>query len=286
MEIDQTTRVLLRQGRSESVCKLLDTNLKGQAEIHGVSSQEYIEQTIEYIETLIEGSIDYLDAFKPDQAIPLLNKVLQWTSENDTYSIPQPHKSKYRATSSFLSGCAEKMKKNYETSANFYMGAATYFESVQMVSEVVVSSVGAAHTLIELDRMDEALSYIENAADLLSSPECSKSVANPVYEAQAFVYMKLGRMDEATKALSNAIHYRNLTSFLPRSEKKTESSQSSRSSSTRSNDRSSISPPSESTRGGNIRLRMMRNRKEQNPAFPYKELGMLQLSVSKLVSYC
>lgn len=283
-----TARILLRQGRSESACRILDDTLSENKNQYGVESQEFLSQTVENIEMLLESSLNLIDSGRPEAAITLLSKVLeQTTTEASQLPITDNLRCKYRATASFLNGCVEKARKCWDSSLNFFLGAASHFESCEMVTELAVSYVGACHALFELGKFDEAIAYSESAEELLSAPDCDQSVANVIYESRAFAFMKLGNFEEAQKALQNAIRSRQMTKILPKKER-AGSSRSSSVSSRRSNDSSGRdpTPPAPSGRGGgSVRARMHRNAPAK-PQIPTKELGQLRLSISKLMTHC
>ncbi|OHT12695.1 hypothetical protein TRFO_17411 [Tritrichomonas foetus] len=288
-ENEQTARILLRQGRSDSACRILESSMATKAKTYGSDSIEFQEASIENIESLLQNVVMLVESKKYDAAVVPLNKILSWTSPGEnSLPIQEPNKSQYRAIAFFLNGCVEKGKNNYESSLQYYMNAAPFFESCGMVSELVASYIGASHTLMALDRDDEALIHLRTAYDLLSSPDVSPNVANPVHEAMAYIYMKKGQFEKAKESLEMAIKTRTLTEFLPKF--RIEQSRCSSANSTHSAG-SGPKPPSATSGGARFRANMARQKRGSNSSvkkeighLPIKELGQLKISVNRLMS--
>ena len=105
-------RVLLQHGRCESACKLLDDSMSQNKSCYGADSQEYFVHTVENIEMLLQNSLEFIDSGKPESAIPLLTKVLDYTSNKFGESpMTDDVRMRYRASASFLNGCVEKNRK-------------------------------------------------------------------------------------------------------------------------------------------------------------------------------
>ena len=284
----KAARTLLRQGRPESAFKLIDKDLSEKRASFGKDSREYMAETIKNADMLLEAALGLIDSGKVDSAIPILKKVLSDTEQaSPNLPVTEETRMRYRAMASFLNGCVEKARKEYEPSMNFFLGAATHFEYCQMVTELALSYIGASHALTELGSYEEALAYARNAEDLLSSPEISPSVANPVYEALAYIHMKLGHTDEAQEALHHAITSRQLTLSLHRKQPAETEEHQENTGSHRSTDSAPI-PPMSLRGGGTIRANFIRNRARpsQKNTIPAKELGQLRLSISKLMAHC
>ena len=282
-------RTLLRQGRPDSAFRLIDKELSAKRDSLGRDSREYMAETIKNVEMLFDTAMGMLDDGRPDSAIPVLKRILDDTAQKSpNFPVTDETRMRYRALASFLNGCVEKARKEYEPAMNFFLGAATHFESCQMVTELALSHVGACHALLELERCQEALAYAKNAEDLLSSPEISREVANPVYEVLAYVHMKLGQADDAQEALHKAILCRHLNAALPRQPEKKVEERSEKNTSRRSTD-SCPTPPMGQRSGAPIRAHFIRNRTRPAASpngIPAKELGQLRLSISKLMAHC
>lgn len=292
-ESDQTAKILLRQGRSESACRILESSMTEKAKKYGSESVEFQMSAMENIESLFQSVMSLMENKKYKSTISPLQKIISWTSNNeDSLQIQEPTKSKYRAYAFFLNGCAEKGCSNYDTSLESFMNAASYFESCKMVTELVASYIGASHSLISLNRDDEALIHLRTAFDLLSSPEISQKAESPIHEAMSLIYMRQGKLDQAKESLELAIKTRTLSDFFPKY--KTETSRCSSATSTHSAGDVGPRPPSSSSGSTRIRVNMARQkRNSQCPPsvpkkdlndFPIKELGQLKLSINRLMS--
>ena len=293
-ESDQTAKILLRQGRSESACRIIESSMTDKARQFGSNSVEFQMSAMENIESLFLNVISLIENKKFKQAISPMQKIISWTSNaQDSLPIQEPTKSQYKAYACFLNGCAEKGCNNYESSLESFMNAAPYFESCGMVTELVASYIGAAHSLISLNRDDEALVHLRTAFDLLSSPDIDQKAENPIHEAMALIYMRQGKMDQAKESLERAIKTRSLADFYPNY--KTEPSRCSSSASTHSAGDIGPRPPSSGNGPSRIRVNMARQKrnsqcppsvpiKKELASLPIKELGQLKLSINRLMS--
>lgn len=293
-ESDQTAKILLRQGRSESACRILESSMAEKAKQYGVESAEFQTSAMENIESLFQSIISLIENKKFKPTIAPLQKIILWTSSNeDSIQIQEPTKLQYRAYAFFLNGCAEKGCNNFESAVELFLSSASYFESCRMVTELVASYIGASHSLISLNRDDEALIHLRTAFDLLSSPEIAQKAESPIHEAMSLIYMRQGKLDKAKESLELAIKTRSLSDFFP--QYKTEPSRCSSATSTHSAGDIGPRPPSSSSGSTRIRVNMARQKrnsqcppslpnKKDLSALPIKELGQLKLSINKLMS--
>lgn len=293
-ESDQTAKILLRQGRPESACRILESSMSEKAKQYGASSVEFQMSAMENIESLFQSILSLMENKKYKSAIAPLQKIILWTSNGEnSLQIQDPTKFQYRAYAFFLNGCAEKGCNNFEPALELFMSAASYFESCMMVTELVASYIGASYSLISLNREDEALIHLRTAQDLLSSPEIAQKAESPIHEAMSLIYMRQGKLDQAKESLELAIKTRSLSDFFPKF--KTEPSRCSSSASTHSAGDIGPRPPSSANGSSRIRANMARQkRNSQCPpsvpmkkdvnGLPIKELGQLKLSINRLMS--
>ena len=287
-------KILLRQGRSESACRILESTINTKGKEFGINSIEYQNITCENIETLLINVVQFIESNRSDSAIPIIKKLELWTSKRDgSLQINQQAKDEYRGFVCFLSGCLEKNKNNNEVALRWFMEAAQYFELCNFVTELIMSYVGAAHALMALNKDNEALYQLRTAMDLLSSPDVSQNVANPIYEAMSYVYMKQGNFGKAKEFLELAIKARSLTESVQKMiQTKYQKEQDRCNSASSSQSAGAVpKPPSESGGGARFRANIARNKRNHNLSFkndlnslPIKELGQLRMSVNRLMS--
>ena len=289
---DKTARILLRQGHSESACRLIQSSISEKSITLGKDSIDFQMITLENIELLFQNVLYFIENKKYESAIPPLKTIVSWTSDGEgSISMEEPNKSKYKAYAYFLNGCIDKSLNKYQTSYEFFMMASPLFESCGLVTELVISHVGSSHALMLLERNDEALSQLRTASELLSSADVSSKCANIVHQAMALVYLKQNKVEQATEELNKAVQTQSLSSFLPINP--VEPSRCSSASSTHSAG-TGPRPPSEITGSARIRANMIKQKRrsqgpfqqtrKDQPELPIKELGQLKLSVNRLMS--
>jgi tetratricopeptide (TPR) repeat protein len=282
MASGETAAALLKQGRCQTACQILDTNLAAKADLCGVDSPEYRDHSIDTIHLLLDSALGFVESGQVQSANFALSKVQQLLTF-DCVRLPLPEESLalFSGTACFLSASLAKQLRRSEQALQLYLEAAARFEASRHVTELCLSYVGAAHCLLKLGRDDEAVGYAINARDLLSSPDCSTAVANPVHEALAMGFLRQNRPDLAEEELLAGVQCRQLESALPKMIAKAAKSRECSSSQS-----VPVAPPA--PKAGNMRARMMKQRIEKQqlaPSWPLRELGQLQLSVSKLVNH-
>jgi tetratricopeptide (TPR) repeat protein len=284
MEAGEMAATLLRQGRCQTACRLLDGSLAAKAESYGVQSAEYRHEGILAVHLLLDSALCFIESGQLQNTFPLLSKVEALLApETAPLGLPDQSRIVLAATLSFLRASIDKQQRRYESALQLYIDAAARFEASERVTELCLSYVGAAHCLLELQKEQEAIGYATNAKDLLSSPECSKAVANPVHEALALGYLRQNETALAEEELKEAIQNRHLESQLRIPKPAANEGNPGQCSSTQN-----IPAPPSGPRGRNMRARMMKQRTERKQlaqqSAPLRELGHLQLSVSRLVN--
>jgi tetratricopeptide (TPR) repeat protein len=280
--MESTALTLLKQGRSQTALRILDSNLSSKADSYGRDSPEFLQEEIDAIHILLASAIDLIEHGKHDSVPVIVTKVLSLLSaERYESRVPTQTRDFFIAMAAFLNASVQKAQKNTEIARQLYVEAATRFESAGFVTELAVTHIGIAQCLLAERRPEEAVLAATSAEDLLSSPECDQSVGNPLYEVFALAYLTLGFVEKARDALEKAVKYRRLESALPKRPQRESQHRPASSSSAQS---LPVPVPPSAPRGPATRARFAKGRTAQPSPFPWSELGQLRLSVSNLVN--